>query len=85
MERFRPPFLLSNQIVKDMKIYIVCIDAWDDERQFHEIPNEEIEKMYEKGDSLMVDRYDTIEELAAYWNSDEIFYPSSSYMRVIND
>lgn len=76
---------MSNQIVKYMKIYIVCIDAWDDERLFHEIPNEEIEKMYEKGDLLMVDRYDTIEELAAYWNSDEIFNPSCSYMRVIND
>lgn len=68
-----------------MKIYIVSIDAWDDERQFNEIPDEEIEKMYEKGDFLMIDRYDSIEELASYWNTDEIFYPSSSYMRVIND
>ena len=67
-----------------MKIYIVNVDALD-ERQFNEIPDEEIEKMYENGDFLMIDRYDSVEELSAHWNSDEIIYPSSSYMRVIND
>ena len=67
-----------------MKIYIVHIDAWDDERRFNEVTNEEIEKMYED-DTTYISRYNSIEELAADWNSDEIFYPNMSYMRVIND
>ena len=66
-----------------MKIYIVHIDAYD-ERSFHLIPDEEIEKMYEE-DSTYISCYHSIEELAANWNSDEIFSPSFSYMRVIND
>ena len=66
-----------------MKIYIVHIDAYD-ERSFHRIPDEEIKKMYEE-DSTYISCYHSIEELAANWNSDEIFSPSFSYMRVTND
>ena len=66
-----------------MKIYIVHIDAYD-ERSFHLIPDEEIKKMYEE-DSTYISCYHSIEELAANWNSDEIFSPSFSYMRVTND
>ena len=67
-----------------MKIYIVHVDAWEDNRDFHELTNKEIEEMYDAGSDL-VDQYDTIEELSANWNSDEIFYPNMSYMRVVND
>lgn len=67
-----------------MKIYIVHIDAWEGDKPFHELTNEEIEKMYEE-DTTFISCYHSIEELTANWNSDEIFYPSSSYMRVIND
>ena len=67
-----------------MKIYIVHIDAWEDERPFHEVTNEEIEKLY-KEDDLYISKYDSIEQLACDWNSDTCFYPDNTYMRIIND
>lgn len=68
-----------------MRIYIISDDAEIlEEKSFNEITNDEIVDMYDAG-SDSVDCYESVEELAAYWNSDEIFYPSSSYMRVIND
>lgn len=68
-----------------MKIYIINENAEAlEEKYFNDLTNEEIEEMYEAG-SDWVDCYESVEELAANWNSDEIFYPSSSYMRVIND
>lgn len=67
-----------------MKIYIVHIDAWEDERPFHEVTNEEIEKLY-KEDDLYISKYDSLEQLACDWNSDACFYPDMSYMRIIND
>lgn len=66
-----------------MKIYIVHIDAYGD-KDFSEVTNEEIKDLYEAG-SCYVDCYESVEELAANWNTDEIFYPNVSYMRVIND
>lgn len=67
-----------------MKIYIVHIDAWEDERPFNEVTNEEIEKMYQE-DDMYISCYHSIEELADSWNGDSCFYPYSSYMRVINN
>lgn len=67
-----------------MKIYIVHTDAWDDGRAFDEIPNEEIEKMYEEN-CMYIDMYRSVDELCHDWNIDELFYPYTSYMRVIND
>lgn len=66
-----------------MKIYIVHIDAWEGDKHFHELTNEEIEKMYEE-DTTFISCYDSIEELADNWNSDECFSPSFSYMRIID-
>lgn len=65
-------------------IYIVHIDAWEDGRPFNKVTNEEIEKMYDE-DTTFISCYNSIEELAAAWNSDECFYPDRSYMRVIDD
>ena len=67
-----------------MMIYIVHVDAFDSEKTFRDLTNEEIEKMYDEG-SEFIDCYNSIDELAAAWNCDEIFYPNMSYMRVIND
>ena len=66
-----------------MKIYIVHIDAWDG-KDFYELTNEEIEQMYEE-DSTYIDCFDSVEELAAYWNTDELLYPNMSYMKIVND
>ena len=66
-------------------IYVISCDApIMDEKDFNEITDEEIKEMYDAG-SDYVDRYDDIHELAANWNTDEIFYPSNSYMRIIEE
>ena len=68
-----------------MKIYIINENAKAlKEKCFNELTNEEIEKMHET-DRYCVDCYESVEDLAANWNSDNIFYPWASYMRVIND
>ena len=67
-----------------MKIYIVHENAVPDDKYFNDLTDEEIEKMYEE-DCDWVDRYDDMLHLEACWNNDEILYPCSSYMRVIND
>lgn len=66
-------------------IYVVSCDAPIlEEKEFNKITDEEIEEMYDAG-SDYVDQYDDIHELAANWNTDEIFYPSNSYMRIIEE
>ena len=67
-----------------MEIYIVHTDAWDGNRPFKEMTNDEIKKMYEE-DPQLFDHFNSVEELAEAWNYDEIFYPNRSYMRVINN
>lgn len=67
-----------------MKIYIVHMDALPEDKEFGELTNEEIEELY-NNDSDNVDCYESLEELAANWNTEEIFYPDMSYMRVVND
>lgn len=65
-------------------IYLIHINAWDGETSFYDLTDEEIKEMYEK-DKFYITRYESIEQLAADWNDDDIFYPNMSYMRVIND
>lgn len=65
-------------------IYVVHIDAWEGDKSFYDLTDEEIEDMY-NDDPMYIDCYNSIEELAAAWNSDECFYPNMSYMRVINN
>ena len=71
---------------KVKRIYIVHTDALseDDDRRFEDIPDEEIIDMYDATNPY-IDCYESIEELAANWNNDEIFYPPESYMRVIEE
>lgn len=69
-----------------MKIYIVHTDGIPSDKEFHELTDKEIEEMYESGDYTdYIDYYESVEELAANWNTEELFYPNMSYMRVIND
>lgn len=66
-------------------IYIVNSDIFNEnDKPFEEMTNEEIIALSER-DPLLVDIYDDIEHLADAWNCDDMFYPSNSYMRVIND
>ena len=65
-------------------IYLIHINAWDGETSFYDLTDEEIKEMYEK-DKFYIRRYESIEQLAADWNDEDIFYPNMSYMRVINN
>lgn len=67
-----------------MKIYIVHIDGIPSDKHFNDLTDEEIEEMYAESTDW-IDCYYSVEELAADWNTEEIFYPNMSYMRVIND
>ena len=68
-----------------MKIYIIHEDAEAlENKSFCELTNEEIEDMYDAG-SQWVDCYESVEELAAAWNFDNVSTPLSSYMKIIND
>lgn len=78
-------YVLHKTVLKEQHIYIVNCDAeLLEEKEFNELTDEEIKEMYDAG-SDYVDRYDNLHELAANWNSDEIFYPSNSYMRIIEE
>lgn len=70
-----------------MKIYIVDLVLLEDiDKHFYELTDEEVIKLCEKDKAHNGhDVYNSIEELSGYWNSDEIFAPNNSYMRVIND
>ena len=70
-----------------MKIYICHTDLLGEiDKHFNELTNEEVIRLCNKDKDMMLhEEYDSVEELSAYWNSDEILYPSDSYMRVIND
>ena len=65
-----------------MKIYIVHIDALNEEQNFNDLSNDEIEKMYKDG-NLNVACYSSVEALCNEWNNDWLFNPEFSYMRVI--
>lgn len=70
-----------------MKIYICHTNLLGEiDKHFNDLTNEEVIAMCNADEEMDYhDEYDNIEELSAYWNSDEILYPSDSYMRVIND
>lgn len=66
-------------------IYIINCDIFNsDDKYFFDMTDEEIVELA-KRDPLLVDIYNDINELADAWNSDYVFYPSNSYMRVINN
>lgn len=66
-----------------MKIYIVHIDALNEEQNFNDLSNDEIEKMYKDG-NLYVACFSSVEALCEAWNDDWLFNPEFSYMRVID-
>lgn len=70
-----------------MKIYVISVDLLDNvDKSFGEMTDEEVVALCKK-DTGMKDHdvYESVEELAANWNSGEIYYPSHSYMRVIEE
>ena len=71
-----------------MKIYIIHTEILPDDKQFNELTNDEVVAICNEDTNdggFYHSEYDSVEELAAYWNTDEIFYPNMTYMRVIND
>lgn len=68
-----------------MSIYIVHLDLIPEGKYFHELTDAEIEQMFETDDTFMIDKYESVDELSAAFNSDEIMYPNNAYMRVVND
>lgn len=70
-----------------MKIYIVHEYLLDEiDKTFDKLTDEEVINIC-NNDTLNEwhDVYESVDELSAYWNTTELFYPSSSFMRVIND
>jgi len=70
-----------------MKIYVISIDLLENaDKSFSEMTDEEVVALCAK-DMGMKDHdvYDSAEELAVNWNSEDIYYPSHSYMRVIEE
>ena len=70
-----------------MKIYIVHTDMLEDNgKHFDQLTDQEVIDLCEKDEDMVNhDVYESIEELSANWNTEEIFYPNMSYMRVINE
>jgi hypothetical protein len=66
-----------------MKIIIIHTYLLPDDKHFNELTDEEVLQLC--NDPMLYDEYESIGELAANWNSDEILYPTSSYIRVIDD
>jgi len=70
-----------------MKIYICHIDLFEHtDKHFQDLTDEEVIQLCKDDESMELhDEFDSIEEMSAHWNSDEMFAPLDSYMRVIND
>jgi len=67
-----------------MKIYIVHEDALEGKKHFPEFTDEEVVALSKEVPEY-VDVYDNVEHFAHAWNNEDIFYPSSSYIRFIID
>ena len=70
-----------------MKIYVISIELLENvDKSFSEMTDEEVVALCKK-DTGMKDHdvYNSVQELAANWNSEEIYYPCHSYMRVIEE
>lgn len=72
----------------DNKIYIISADIVDDVEEFCEMTDAQVVEMCENapllGGERQYDVFESVGELASAWNSEEIYYPNMSYMRVIN-
>lgn len=70
--------------MKKKVIYLVHIDVVDDD--FNEMSDDEIKKLHAKDPSRVL-RFDNLYDFANDWNnnSDEMFDPEFSYIRIIEE
>lgn len=70
-----------------MKIYIVHADLLEQfDKSFYEMTDEEVVALCESDTERQYhDCFESIEALSGAWNTEEVFSPYCSYMRVIND
>ena len=67
-------------------IFIMNYELLDEEcggKEFGELTDKEIIELYEKYGRSKFDVFEDAQEMSASWNTEEIMYPSHSYMRVI--
>lgn len=68
-----------------LKVYIVSATAEIlDKRSFDDLTNEEIKKLVETA-PYDVQVYSSLENFQFDWNADNLSYPSSSYIRIIDE
>lgn len=68
-----------------LKVYIVSAHAEIlDNRSFKDLTNEEIKKLVET-DPYNVQVFNSLESFQFDWNVDNLFYPSESYIRIIDE
>ena len=68
-----------------MKIIIVHFDLLPEDKNFEDITDEELLQLCEQDTEWELhSEYDSVEELSAYWNDDELFSTSYSFMRIIH-
>ena len=70
-----------------MKIIIVSIDLIDrmSDKDFYELTDEQLLDLCKRDKDCIGHDIYTPEELQDAWNSEDIFFPTSSFMRIIND
>lgn len=69
----------------NQRIYVMNADMFE-EKRIQDMSDAEIKELCAKDkDADNHDVYDSVEELSAYWNTDEIFSPFNSYMRVVKE
>jgi hypothetical protein len=67
------------------RIYIMRTEMFEG-KHIQDMSDAEIKELCAKDkDAYNHDVYDSVEELSAYWNTEEIFSPFISYMRVIKE
>ena len=70
-----------------MKIYIVHTDLLaKSDKPFYKMTDEEVVQLCEQDEDMeQHDVYESVEELSVNWNTEEIFYPNMSYVRVVKE
>ena len=68
-----------------LKVYIVHAHAEIlRERSMKDLTNEEVKKLVET-DPYNVQMYNSLESFQFDWNNDNLYYPSESYIRIIDE
>lgn len=78
---------INSKNITAMKIYVVNVDLLENvSKPFNKLSNHEVIDLCEKDENREHhDVFNSIDELSAHWNTEEILYPSHSYMRVIKE